>query len=107
MGVPHDKGALVMEVEPGGPAAQAGLKGGDVVTRVADEPVGDAADIRAAIADRKPGSEIAVEYVRERRVRTATVKAAAAPGRRLTLGPWRFRLPELEVPPDVERLRRL
>src|SRR5213076_510772 len=66
-------GALVLEVEPEGPAAKGGLKAGDVVIRVGDEAVGDAGDILDAIASRKPGSEVPVEYVRSAETQVATV----------------------------------
>jgi len=92
LGVGADKGALVLEVEPAGPAARAGLQAGDVLTDVGGTPVGDAEDILQALTDRKPGADVPLQYVREREVRTATVTLAAAPERRSGF-PW-FEGPE-------------
>lgn len=43
--VPDGKGVLVVEVMKGTPAEKAGLKAGDVITRVGDHAVGDAEDL--------------------------------------------------------------
>jgi len=119
LGVDTGKGALALEVEPDGPAARAGLQAGDVLTRVAGKPVGDAGDILEVLADRKAGAEVPVEYVRDREVRTATVTLAAARQRRMGIDGWWFPegLPrawrrfqdriERELKELDERLRRL
>ena len=86
LGVDAEKGALALEVEPDGPAARAGLQAADVLTRVAGQPVGDAGDILAVLADRKAGAEVSVEYVRDRAVRTATVTLTAARQPRMGFG---------------------
>src|SRR6266481_3064695 len=49
LGVTAPRGTLVLEVEAGGPADRAGLRAGDVVTRVARKPVGDADDVLGAV----------------------------------------------------------
>ena len=102
LGVTAPTGALVLEVEPEGPAAKGGLKAGDVVTRVGDEAVGDAGDILDAIASRKPGSEVPVEYVRSAETQVATVTLGAAQPGRLRFGRWPFQVP-LSAPPRMER----
>src|SRR5438067_13193646 len=68
LGVDTGKGVLVLEVEPDGPAARAGLQAGDVLTRVAGKPVGDAGGILEVLAEWKAGAEVPVEYVRDREV---------------------------------------
>ncbi len=49
MSLPVETGVLVFEVEPGGPAARAGLQGGDLETLVAGRPMLAGGDILIAI----------------------------------------------------------
>ena len=56
--VPDARGALVSEVEPGGPADRAGVKQGDVVTQVDGKVVKDANAMRNQIAGTRPGSSV-------------------------------------------------
>ncbi|GAA4711938.1 trypsin-like peptidase domain-containing protein [Pseudonocardia yuanmonensis] len=58
VGQPASGGAVVGQVTPGGPAAQAGLHPGDVVLRVADRPISDGDELVAAIRDHEPGEQI-------------------------------------------------
>jgi putative serine protease PepD len=51
-------GATIGQVTPGGPAEQAGLKAGEVVTRVDDRPVTNGNELVAAIRDHAPGDRV-------------------------------------------------
>ncbi|MWA04754.1 PDZ domain-containing protein [Actinomadura sp. LD22] len=51
-------------VTKGGPADKAGLKPGDVITKVDDQPIEDATDLIAQIRSRAPGDRIKVTYER-------------------------------------------
>jgi S1-C subfamily serine protease len=66
-------GALVSGVEPGGAAARAGVKQGDVITGLNGEKVADSNALRNRIAGTKPGSTIELELVRNGK--TETVRA--------------------------------
>ena len=44
------RGAVIMEVEPGSPAARVGLSEGDVITRVGRQPIQNAAEARDELA---------------------------------------------------------
>jgi serine protease Do len=57
-GAPDTSGALINGVEPGSPAAKAGLKQGDVIRKVNGEPVRDVRNLRLAIAAMKPGTTV-------------------------------------------------
>ena len=48
------------DVTAGGPAEDAGLRAGDVVTRLGDTTIGDSNDLVAAIAEHAPGDEVAL-----------------------------------------------
>ena len=52
LNLPNNKGALIREVQPGSPAAQAGLKPNDVIVRLADHDVTDSSALRHS--DRRP-----------------------------------------------------
>ena len=49
----------------GSPAAEAGLKSGDVVTKIGDTTVADDDDLIRAIRAQKPGDEVTVTYTRD------------------------------------------
>ncbi|HEY2998508.1 MAG TPA: PDZ domain-containing protein, partial [Acidimicrobiales bacterium] len=72
-------GALVGSVEAGQPAAQAGLQQGDVITKIGDQAVTDAADLTAAIRTFKPGDKVTVTYTRDGNEHTADVTLAELP----------------------------
>jgi serine protease Do len=66
-----DRGALVTQVAPDGPAARAGLAPGDVITKVNDKPVADEGHLLLTISSLAPGSQATIEYVRDGKTRTA------------------------------------
>jgi serine protease Do len=73
LGMTRPEGALVAEVEPGGPADKAGLKAGDVILRVDQSPIARAEDLPRTVARHQPGSKVKVEFRRERASRTTEV----------------------------------
>lgn len=50
-GVETDRGVMVVEVSPAGPAAQAGIRAGDVILAVGERPVADAEAFQAIRAE--------------------------------------------------------
>jgi serine protease Do len=67
-GVPRGQGVLVRSVEKGSPAEAAGLKAGDVITKVNDETVRDMADWRRAMHVRS--GKLQVSVVRDKHEQT-------------------------------------
>lgn len=63
----------VAEVSPGMPADQAGLKSGDQIVKIANQPVVSPSDISQTALDNK-GQEIAIEYKRDDVTRTTFVR---------------------------------
>ena len=70
-------GARLRSVEPAGPAAAAGLKPNDVVTKINNHVLDDGIGLIALVRKYAPGTVIAVEYRRGSRVQTASVTLAA------------------------------
>jgi serine protease Do len=69
-------GVLVTSVSSGTPAEAAGLKAGDVITKVGDATVGSVGDLRRRLGE--ASGEVAVTIVRERQEQTVTVPLGAA-----------------------------
>ncbi|MFD4789178.1 S1C family serine protease [Streptomyces sp. NPDC058459] len=66
-------GVAAVTVRAGGPAARAGLKAGDVITRLGDTPVGSTTELAEALAEKRPGEPVTVTYQRSGGTRTARV----------------------------------
>ncbi len=64
LGVAADDGALLVGVEPGGPAAAAGLRAGDVIVGIAGRPVRVVEDLLGALRDTEPGRQVEVTIAR-------------------------------------------
>ncbi|MGY2065454.1 S1C family serine protease [Blastococcus sp. SYSU DS0619] len=71
-------GALVLNVEPGSPAAQAGIREEDVIIAVDDTPVGSSEELAVAIDAREPGDQVTLELVRGGSSRTVEVTLGTA-----------------------------
>ncbi len=65
-----ESGALVAEVEPGGPAEYAGLRSGDVVTVLGSEEVRNSGDLLSVLRHYRPGDTVEVTVVRDGGERT-------------------------------------
>jgi putative serine protease PepD len=78
---PDSRGAGVVDVAPGGPAAGAGVETGDVITSVDGRPVSEPEDVSEAISGKEPGDRVEVELVRDGEPRTLTITLAARPQR--------------------------
>lgn len=73
------QGAIVREVPAEGPAAAAGIKPNDIITRVGDTPVRNQIDLRNAMLLHGPGSLVKVTLLRNNKLMTVSVKVAEPP----------------------------
>ena len=73
------EGAIVRQANDGTPAAQAGIKVGDVITRFNGVKIVDEISLRDAIGVTPPGKSVAVDLLREKKPLTVTVTLAEAP----------------------------
>jgi S1-C subfamily serine protease len=65
-------------VTPGGPAAAAGLRPGDVITRFAGQPVANANALLDAVRSATPGTQVSVTFSRGGQQHTATLRLGSA-----------------------------
>ena len=69
-------GVIISSVQPGFPAAKAGLKAGDIIVSIDGRPVKDGDDLISDIASRKPGSTATLGYIHNGKQQTATITIA-------------------------------
>jgi len=112
LGLSDVRGALVNQVEPGGPAERAGLKQGDVITEVAGRRVTDGNELRNAISNTVPGTSVALKIVRDGRTSDLSakldeLKAQTEAGNRNEQGdsasPGRFGMSVSPLTPELAR----
>ena len=77
LGLKAAGGALVDQAEPGTPAAEAGLKSGDVITKLNGQAVADAADLTRHVASMKPGDKVEISYLRDGSEKTVSLTLAS------------------------------
>jgi serine protease Do len=81
-GLKENKGALIAEVEPGSPAARAGLQKGDVIREIDGQPVDDARALTLKISQMAPGTNVKLTVLRNgsnRQVLSATLGEMPSP----------------------------
>jgi len=65
VGLPNARGAIVREPASDGPAGEAGVKSGDIITKVDGDQIDDALDLSRTIAGKAPGSSVALTIWRD------------------------------------------
>lgn len=72
-----DEGVQVDRVIDDLPAHKAGVREGDIITKVGDRAVEDTGDVVAALRDRKPGEKLDIVVLRDGKQRTLTADLVA------------------------------
>jgi serine protease DegQ len=80
LGLDRAAGVLVLEVADGSPAAQAGLRPGDVIIRIGDQPVDTVEDFFGELRQRRPGDRVQLTIARDGREQQVTVTLGENPG---------------------------
>ena len=73
------EGLFVQAVTPAGPAATAGLRAEDVITKIDGMPATSNIQLQELTLTKKPGDTVSIEYTRAGQSATATVTLAAQP----------------------------
>jgi S1-C subfamily serine protease len=94
LNLPVDHGALVQTVQPAGPAAKAGIRGGDVsaqvggnnlvlggdvLTKIDGKDIAGASGLQAIIGRHKVGDKVKIELIRSGKPKTVTVTLSDRP----------------------------
>ncbi|HEX6511913.1 MAG TPA: trypsin-like peptidase domain-containing protein [Chloroflexota bacterium] len=76
---PVSSGLYVAQVVPNSPAAQAGLKQGDIIVKFDNKDIATTADLQDALLQKKPGDQTQVGFYSGGSQKTATVTLQEAP----------------------------
>ena len=76
-------GAIVSRVEPQGPAAKAGLRDGDVISKVEGKSIRNREDLTNTIGLLPAGSKVKIEYYRDGKIKRSKVKLAEFPSQNM------------------------
>jgi S1-C subfamily serine protease len=77
--VTEEEGVLVVRVVPQSPAAKAGLKEGDVISKVGNQPVETANQVQEQVETSEIGTALEVEIIRNGTIKVVEVRPGAFP----------------------------
>ena len=78
LGIPFQDGVAVLYVEPRSPADVAGMKPGDIITSVQNQPIQSAQEITKHVADSQPNTRLLFHVVRGEQEKNITVTVQKA-----------------------------
>lgn len=94
------EGAEIKEVTKGSAAEKAGLKEGDVITKVGDKAVFSQDDVAAEVRKHKPEDKVTITYKRDGKESKVTATLGKRPG-----GAMAFSHPNIGAMPNIEPFR--
>ena len=69
-----DKGAAIQEITEESAAEKAGLKKGDIITKVGDRKIADPEELATAIKKQKPGEKVSITILRDNKEQIVTTE---------------------------------
>jgi serine protease Do len=79
-GLDRPMGALISQVEPGGPAEKAGVRVGDIVVELEGKPIIESADLPHVVGLVRPGTTVGVKLIREGKPKSVSVEVGRLGG---------------------------
>ncbi len=70
----EDEGAEISEITKESGAEKAGLKEGDIITKLDDKKIEDPDDLTKAIREHKPGDKVTITYLRDKKEQKVTAE---------------------------------
>jgi serine protease Do len=80
LGLDNEKGALISEAQADGPAKDAGIRAGDVITGIDGKDIASPRDLARLIGNMDPGTDVEVTLWRNGETETLKVKLGELPG---------------------------
>lgn len=77
LGLDRPRGALIVELQPGGPADRGGLQSGDVIVEFDGKEILESSDLPHVVGLVRPGSEARVKLVRDGREKSMRLEVGA------------------------------
>jgi S1-C subfamily serine protease len=68
------EGCKVIDLTPDLPAKKAGLKVGDIITKIEADKIGSLTELQIMLAKHKPGTEVTVHFLRDGETHSEKVK---------------------------------
>lgn len=107
--VTKDAGALVLHVEPQSPAEDAGIKSGDVITKVNEEKITSVADLKEVFADLEAADSVKIALIRKNVAKTlvAAVAEDCWDDKAIQMMPdlWHQYLPGAKIDPEALKFK--
>lgn len=82
LGLPSNRGLIMLSVEPGAPAAKAGMLVGDVLIALDGKPIADTDDVQAVLGTESVGQEVKASIIRGGAAMELTITVGERPQRR-------------------------
>ncbi|WP_394837830.1 Do family serine endopeptidase [Pendulispora rubella] len=73
LGLDRARGALIGDIDPGGPADKAGLRSGDVILEVDKDQIDDAQELPRVVARHAPGSRVTLKVLRNKSTQSVDI----------------------------------
>lgn len=106
-----NKGAEIQTITKDGGAEKAGLKKGDIITKIDDKKIESADDLTKAIRSHKPGDKVSVSYIRDGKDQKVTAELGKWRGAKVYAPAqgYRYSMPnmDLENLPGMQSLPRI